>query len=391
MRLRKKQINKKAIALAIAASVAVSAPATANAVAYDIDGGTVHVDTKDSDDGSHVVSWQDKAETYNSKENSYDHTARNDNEIKIVDDTSDLDDNPENATDSDKLNKIDVDEDSISEKSDTSTNDNTILDVKKGVEGKVSGENLEITVDLNNKNEEQKASAHIISDDNNEKTDDSAINVGDNVTNVDITVENTKIYSKASDDAVDIGQNFKGKVTLIDAEITAEKSAAMSVDKITDDSGYSVPVEIKGENILKSGSGFAGLNVKEGGSVTIREKDDDDDDNTPRGSTKNTLTATGGEGGAGIGGNSGESSGAITIESGEIEADGGKAFSGFRLFSLVKNTRAKINQAIRLCILPQGHNGPSDRSNTDVQTDAIAALHKTNAPYPWLLMIVYCI
>ena len=81
-----------------------------------------------------------------------------------------------------------------------------------------------------------------------------------------------------------------------------------------------VKLILEGVNTLEStGGSNAGLFVEAGSSVVIECKNKDDAD---------SLTATGGTGGAGIGGQGSEPQGSITIKSGTINATGGKSAAG---------------------------------------------------------------
>ena len=97
---------------------------------------------------------------------------------------------------------------------------------------------------------------------------------------------------------------------------TRESKAAVTVQ-----GGHDATIELDGDNELKSGSGNAGLekNKHESkGTLTIK------DDNGKDGS----LTAEGGDDGAGIGGGIGSTGSSITIRGGTIEAVGGSNAAG---------------------------------------------------------------
>lgn len=79
-----------------------------------------------------------------------------------------------------------------------------------------------------------------------------------------------------------------------------------------------VTIELDGNNSVKSAVYAAGLQKENGGNLTIK------DCNTPAG----RLEATGGIGGAGIGGGAKESASNITITGGEIIATGGNGSAG---------------------------------------------------------------
>ena len=96
---------------------------------------------------------------------------------------------------------------------------------------------------------------------------------------------------------------------------------------VTVKGGHDATIELDGDNELKSGSNNAGLEKNDemsedgeiiSGKLTI--KDDND--------TKGSLTAEGGEGGAGIGGGAEKIGSNITIQGGTIEAEGGAGAAG---------------------------------------------------------------
>ena len=78
-----------------------------------------------------------------------------------------------------------------------------------------------------------------------------------------------------------------------------------------------VSIELNGENALKSGEEHAGLEKKNGGSLTIGDENKD-----------GKLTAEGGKYGAGIGGGHYENGSDITITGGEVKATGGEYGAG---------------------------------------------------------------
>lgn len=101
-----------------------------------------------------------------------------------------------------------------------------------------------------------------------------------------------------------------------------ESKAAVTVQ-----GGGDATIELDGKNELKSGGYHAGLEKNDemsedgetiSGKLTI--KDDND--------TKGSLTAEGGDGGAGIGGGIGSTGSSITIRGGAVEAVGGSNAAG---------------------------------------------------------------
>ena len=122
---------------------------------------------------------------------------------------------------------------------------------------------------------------------------------------VDVTFDDLKIdvSGKAEVDGSD------------DSLVDAGKAA------VTVQGGHDATIELDGDNELKSGSGNAGLekNKHESkGTLTIK------DDNGKDGS----LTAEGGDDGAGIGGGIGSTGSSITIRGGAVEAVGGSNAAG---------------------------------------------------------------
>ena len=113
-------------------------------------------------------------------------------------------------------------------------------------------------------------------------------------------------------------------VTFDDLKIDVSKEGEAAV---TVKGGHDATIELDGDNELKSGSNNAGLEKNDemsedgeiiSGKLTIK------DDNGKDGS----LTAKGGEGGAGIGGGAEKIGSNITIQGGTIEAEGGEGGAG---------------------------------------------------------------
>lgn len=100
-----------------------------------------------------------------------------------------------------------------------------------------------------------------------------------------------------------------------DSPVDAGKAA------VTVQGGGDATIELDGDNKLKSGSGNAGLEKnKHESKGTLTIKDDKGKDGS--------LTAEGGDDGAGIGGGIGSTGGSITIRGGTIEAVGGSNAAG---------------------------------------------------------------
>ena len=150
--------------------------------------------------------------------------------------------------------------------------------------------------------------------------------------NVDVKDTDTVITGKSEEHTVTIDTSGgKVDVTFDDLKIdvsgktegdgsgdgsTRESNAAVTVQ-----GGGDVTIELDGDNKLKSGSGNAGLEKnKQESKGTLTIKDDKGKDGS--------LTAEGGEGGAGIGGGAERTGSSITIRGGTIEAVGGAGAAG---------------------------------------------------------------
>ena len=113
--------------------------------------------------------------------------------------------------------------------------------------------------------------------------------------------------------------------------ITAEKNATANVtlENVNIDTGTSggaaittsgegnVNIELDGTNTVQSGENHAGVEKKDNGTLTITDENKD-----------GSLTATGGNYGAGIGGGNGGSGSNIAIEGGKVKAIGGSHGAG---------------------------------------------------------------
>ena len=113
--------------------------------------------------------------------------------------------------------------------------------------------------------------------------------------------------------------------------ITAEKNATANVtlENVNIDTGATggaaittsgegnVNIELDGTNRVQSGENHAGVEKKDNGTLTITDENKD-----------GSLTATGGDGGAGIGGGASYNGSNIEISSGEVTAIGGNFGAG---------------------------------------------------------------
>ena len=162
----------------------------------------------------------------------------------------------------------------------------------------------------------------------------SAGESGNNVTQGGTTTENdtdTVIKSKDSSTAssntvtIDAGEGKTVNVTLDNVTINVDEGYQHGYDPNAYKTAVSVTgsgntnIELKGNNTLTSGYGHAGLEhnkTDDSGTLTITDNNND-----------GKLTATGGYGGAGIGGSDGHD-GQVTITGGEITANGGSQGAG---------------------------------------------------------------
>ena len=137
------------------------------------------------------------------------------------------------------------------------------------------------------------------------ESDKSTVTIDTSGGKVDVTFDDLKIDVSGKKEGDGSGDGS-----------TRESNAAVTVQ-----GGGDATIELDGDNKLKSGSNNAGLekNKQESkGTLTIK------DDNGKDGS----LTAEGGEGGAGIGGGAERTGSNITIRGGTIEAVGGAGAAG---------------------------------------------------------------
>ena len=137
------------------------------------------------------------------------------------------------------------------------------------------------------------------------ESDKNTVTIDTSEGNVDVTFDDLKI-------------DVSGKA---EVDGSGDGPARESKAAVTVKGDHDAAIELDGDNKLKSGSGNAGLEKNEHeskGTLTIK------DDNGKDGS----LTAEGGEGGAGIGGGAERTGSNITIRGGTIEAVGGAGAAG---------------------------------------------------------------
>lgn len=116
---------------------------------------------------------------------------------------------------------------------------------------------------------------------------------------------------------IDAEKDATANVTLGGVNIDASSRGNNTAGIRTTGDG-NVTIELDGNNSVKSAADAAGLQKENGGNLTIK------DGNT----TAGRLEATGGRGGAGIGGGANKSASNITITGGEIIATGGNGGAG---------------------------------------------------------------
>ena len=131
-----------------------------------------------------------------------------------------------------------------------------------------------------------------------------------------VTIDTSKGDVDVTFDDLKIDVSGKTEVDGSGDGSTRESNAAVTVQ-----GGGDATIELDGDNKLKSGSNNAGLEKnKQESKGTLTIKDDKGKDGS--------LTAEGGEGGAGIGGGIESTGSSITIQGGTIEAVGGSNAAG---------------------------------------------------------------
>ena len=153
------------------------------------------------------------------------------------------------------------------------------------------------------------------------ESDKNTVTIDTSEGNVDVTFDDLKIDVSGKTE-VDGSGKTEGDVS---DETEGDGSGDSPVDAgkaaVTVQGDHDAAIELDGANELKSGSHNAGLEKnghESSGKLTI--KDDND--------TKGSLTADGGDGGAGIGGGYESGAGNIEITGGTVEAVGGEGAAG---------------------------------------------------------------
>ena len=191
----------------------------------------------------------------------------------------------------------------------------------------------DLSINVNAKNQQTvtqtNGSGGYVSDEKGEikdrADDDVIVTTKDKDTQEIQTTDNTVTVNAQS-------STVSANVTLRDVSIDASKEgkAALTLSK---EGGGSVVLELDGNNTLVSGEGHAGIEKGNVGTKLIIQDEKNDDGSKKTGEKNDTghLTATGGAGGAGIGG---ASKGAtphtrnINITGGDITANGGAGIGG---------------------------------------------------------------
>ena len=125
-------------------------------------------------------------------------------------------------------------------------------------------------------------------------------------------IKQTSGGSTSNSVTINAGAGSTANVTLDGVNISSDGAA------IQTSGGGNVTIELDGENTVKSGEYHAGVEKQNSGNLTIT------DDNETAGS----LEATGGKGGAGIGGKHESDASNITISGGTVKATGGEGGAG---------------------------------------------------------------
>ena len=161
------------------------------------------------------------------------------------------------------------------------------------------------------------------------ESDKNTVTIDTSEGNVDVTFDDLKIDVSGKTEVDGSGKtegNVSGKTEgNVSDETEGDVSGDSPVDAgkaaVTVQGDHDAAIELDGANELKSGSCNAGLEKngnESSGKLTI--KDDND--------TKGSLTAEGGEDGAGIGGGYESGAGNIEITGGTVEAVGGEGAAG---------------------------------------------------------------
>ena len=139
--------------------------------------------------------------------------------------------------------------------------------------------------------------------------------------NVDVTFDDLKIDVSGKTEVDGSGKTEGNVSDETEGDVSGDSPVDAGKAAVTVQGDHDAAIELDGANELKSGSCNAGLEKngnESSGKLTI--KDDND--------TKGSLTAEGGEDGAGIGGGYESGAGNIEITGGTVEAVGGEGAAG---------------------------------------------------------------
>ena len=161
------------------------------------------------------------------------------------------------------------------------------------------------------------------------ESDKNTVTIDTSEGNVDVTFDDLKIDVSGKKEGDGSGKTEVDGSGKTEGNVSDETEGDVSGDSpvdagkaaVTVQGDHDAAIELDGANELKSGSHNAGLEKnghESSGKLTI--KDDND--------TKGSLTAEGGDGGAGIGGGYESGAGNIEITGGTVEAVGGEGAAG---------------------------------------------------------------
>ena len=135
--------------------------------------------------------------------------------------------------------------------------------------------------------------------------------------NIDITESgNYYIVGASTQNIITVTGSIDGDVNITLTEVSIDVSGSNNACAFSIGAGSNVNLTLIGANVLKSGSYQAGLHVPEGAALTVTE------------ASTGLISAEGGVGGTGIGGNYGGSGGTVNIIRGTVTARGKSGGAG---------------------------------------------------------------
>ena len=153
------------------------------------------------------------------------------------------------------------------------------------------------------------------------ESDKNTVTIDTSEGNVDVTFDDLKIDVSGKTEVDGSGKTEGNVSDETEGDVSGDSPVDAGKTAVTVQGDHDAAIELDGANELKSGSHNAGLEKnghESSGKLTI--KDDND--------TKGSLTAEGGEDGAGIGGGYESGAGNIEITGGTVEAVGGEGAAG---------------------------------------------------------------